>query len=75
MTVDTINRERAGFASRVADAAVSDLAVRGLQVDTSQIENVMAASGYIEELGRPEAAKVTQEADVAEAKARQAVAE
>lgn len=75
MTVDTINRERTEFAARVSDAAVSDLAVQGLQVDTLQIKNVITEGGYIEDLGRPEAAKVKQEAEVAEAKARQVAAE
>lgn len=76
MTVDAINRERAKFASQVAEIAASDLGQQGLQIDTLQIKNVTTPeSGYIVDLGRPEAAKVKQEAEIAEAKARQAAQE
>lgn len=75
MTVDQINRERSRFASEVAEVAASDLSQQGLLIDTLQIKNVTTDSGYIEDLGRPEAAKVRQEAEVAEARARQTAQE
>ncbi len=75
MSVDAINRERAKFASEVAEVAASDLSQQGLLIDTLQIKNVTTDSGYIEDLGRPEAAKVRQEAEVAEARARQTAQE
>ena len=73
MEVDKIISDRAAFAHKVAAAAESDLAGQGLMIDTFQIQDIADSEGgtYLRDLGRPEAARIRQQADVAEAEARQ----
>lgn len=73
MEVDKIISDRAAFAHKVAEAAEADLSGQGLMIDTFQIQDIADSEGgtYLRDLGRPEAARIRQTADIAEAEARQ----
>ncbi|MEN0072160.1 MAG: SPFH domain-containing protein, partial [Propionicimonas sp.] len=73
MDVDKIISDRAAFADQVAEAAEADLSGQGLMIDTFQIQDIADSEGgtYLRDLGRPEAARIRQTADIAEAEARQ----
>ncbi|GAA2182718.1 flotillin family protein [Brooklawnia cerclae] len=71
LSVEQIIRDRAAFAQRVADESESSLTGQGLVLDTFQIQDITDDGSYLNDLGRPEAAKVQQHAAVAEAQARQ----
>ncbi len=72
LTVDEIIKDRAAFASAVAEEAETSLTNQGLALDTFQLQDIQAEGSYLADLGRPEAARVEKEAAIAEAKARQA---
>jgi flotillin len=72
LTVEEIIRDRAAFASAVAEEAETSLTNQGLVLDTFQLQDIRAEGEYLRDLGRPEAARVAKEAAIAEAKARQA---
>jgi flotillin len=72
LTVEQIIRDRAAFAQRVAEESETSLTGQGLILDTFQIQDVTDDGSYLADLGRPEAARVGQEARIAEAAARQA---
>jgi flotillin len=72
LTVEEIIKDRAAFASAVAEEAESSLTNQGLQLDTFQLQDIQAEGDYLVDLGRPEAARVEKEAAIAEARARQA---
>lgn len=72
LTVEQIIRDRAAFAQRVADESESSLTGQGLILDTFQIQDVTDDGSYLTNLGRPEAARITQAASIAEAEARRA---
>ncbi|HUH06813.1 MAG TPA: SPFH domain-containing protein [Egibacteraceae bacterium] len=72
LTVDAIIKDRAAFASEVAEEAETSLTNQGLTLDTFQLQDIRAEGSYLNDLGRPEAARVEMEAAIAEAKARQA---
>jgi flotillin len=71
LTVDEIIKDRAAFASAVAEEAETSLTNQGLALDTFQLQDIQAEGSYLADLGRPEAARVEMEAAIAEAKARQ----
>ncbi len=71
LTVDEIIRDRAAFASRVAEEAESSLTNQGLVLDTFQIQDVSDDVNYLRDLGRPEAAVAAQNAAIAEANSLQ----
>jgi flotillin len=75
LTVETIIRDRAAFATAVAEEAEASLTGQGLALDTFQLQDIRAEGDYLKDLGRPEAARVQQVAAIAEAKARQAAEE
>lgn len=75
LDVDAIIRDRTSLAERVKNEAEATLTNQGLVLDTLQIQSVGDDSDYIVNLGRPEAARVQQEAKIAEADAQQAIAE
>ena len=62
LSVEQIIRDRAAFAQRVADEAESSLTGQGLVLDTFQIQDITDDGSYLADLGRPEAAKVGQQA-------------
>ncbi len=70
MTVEDVIRDRAAFAGQVAEEAEASLSGQGLVLDTFQIQDISAEGSYLDDLGRPEAARARQEADIAEAEAR-----
>ncbi|WP_134325054.1 flotillin family protein [Cumulibacter soli] len=72
LTIEEIIRDRAAFASAVAEEAESSLTGQGLVLDTFQLQDIQAEGTYLQDLGRPEAARVIKEAAIAEARARQA---
>jgi flotillin len=72
LTIEEIIRDRAAFASAVAEEAESSLTGQGLVLDTFQLQDIQAEGSYLADLGRPEAARVLKEASIAEARARQA---
>lgn len=72
MSVEDIIRDRAAFASQVAEEAEASLSGQGLVLDAFQIQDITTEGSYLEDLGRPEAARAKQEADIAEAVARRA---
>ncbi|MGI5951721.1 MAG: flotillin family protein [Brooklawnia sp.] len=71
LSVEQIIRDRAAFAQRVADESEASLTGQGLVLDTFQIQDITDDGTYLNDLGRPEAAKVQQHAAIAEAEARQ----
>lgn len=72
LTVEEIIRDRAAFAAKVAEESETSLTGQGLILDTFQIQDVRTEGSYLDDLGRPEQARVKQEASIAEAKAREA---
>ncbi|GAA2015957.1 hypothetical protein JL107_09545 [Nakamurella flavida] len=72
LTIEEIIRDRAAFASAVAEEAESALTGQGLILDTFQLQDIQAEGSYLADLGRPEAARVLKEAAIAEARAKQA---
>ena len=75
LTIQEIIRDRAAFASAVAEEAETSLTNQGLSLDTFQLQDIQTEGNYLADLGRPEAARVQMEAAIAEAKARQAAEE
>ena len=72
LSIDEIIKDRAAFASAVAEEAETSLTNQGLSLDTFQLQDIQAEGSYLADLGRPEAARVQKEATIAEARARQA---
>jgi flotillin len=72
LTVEEIIRDRAAFAAHVAEEAERALTHQGLILDAFQLEDIRTAGSYLQDLGRPEAARVLKAAAIAEAQARQA---
>jgi flotillin len=72
MSVEDIIRDRAAFAGQVAEEAEASLSGQGLIIDAFQIQDITTEGSYLQDLGRPEAARAKQEADIAEAIARRA---
>ena len=72
LTVDEIIKDRARFASAVAEEAEVSLTNQGLTLDTFQLQDIQSEGNYLQDLGRPEAARVEQDAKIAEARANQA---
>jgi flotillin len=75
LTVEEIIKDRATFASAVAEEAETSLTNQGLTLDTFQLQDIQAEGSYLNDLGRPEAARVEQTAKIAEARANQAAEE
>src|SRR5215471_8613540 len=72
LTIEEIIRDRTAFASAVAEEAEHSMTNQGLVLDTFQLQDILAEGSYLQDLGRPEAARVLKEAAIAEAQARQA---
>ena len=71
LTIEEIIRDRAAFASAVAEEAEHSMTNQGLVLDTFQLQDILAEGTYLQDLGRPEAARVLKDAAIAEARARQ----
>jgi flotillin len=72
LTIEEIIRDRTAFASAVAEEAEHSMTNQGLVLDTFQLQDIIAEGSYLQDLGRPEAARVLKDAAIAEALARQA---
>lgn len=73
MTIEQIISDRKGLSDRVVDSTKTDLAEQGLQVDLLNISDISTpGSDYLANLGRAEAARALQVAEVSEAEARRA---
>jgi flotillin len=76
LTVIEMIRERDRLAAEVLDGAEDALTKQGLVVDTLQLKELDDAGGdYIANLGKPEAARVRQEAEIANTNAVRAAQE
>ena len=69
LTVESILYERQDFSKEVKDIAVPMLAERGLVLENFEIQTVEDSGNYIRNLGRPRAAAVARDAEIAEAQA------
>lgn len=72
LTVEELIRNRTRFAQEVTDAVTSTLASQGLHLDSFTIQEVSdhGAGSYIADMGRPSAAEIRRQAEVAEAENR-----
>lgn len=66
MTVEQILGDRMAFAKNVTSSVDDTIIRQGLYLDSFQINEVLDKEGYIQNLGRPQAAQVLSEALVAE---------
>lgn len=71
LTVESIIKDRASFAKSVKEEAEHSMHNQGLEIDTFQIQSVDDDSGYLLNLGRPEAALAEKRAKIAEAQSLQ----
>jgi flotillin len=71
LTIEEIIRDRTAFASAVAEEAEHSMTNQGLVLDTFQLQDIVTEGTYLQDLGRPEAARVLKDAAIAEANARQ----
>lgn len=69
MSVEEIISDRAAFATKVANESESSLDPQGLQIDTFQIQDIASSGQYLENMGKPEEARVKQAADISESNA------
>lgn len=69
MSVEDIISNRASFANKVAAESESSLDPQGLQIDTFQIQDIASSGQYLENMGKPEEARVKQAADISESNA------
>lgn len=72
LTVTEIITNRQALQGQVLEAVRESLDVQGLTIDTLQIKEIDDDNNYIRDLGRAEAARVRQVAEVAESISRQA---
>lgn len=72
LTVTEIITNRSALQGQVLEAVRESLDVQGLTIDTLQIKEIDDDNGYIRDLGRGEAARVKQVAEIAESVSRQA---
>ena len=72
LTVTEIITNRSALQGQVLEAVRESLDIQGLQIDTLQIKEIDDDNGYIRDLGRGEAARVKQVAEIAESVSRQA---
>jgi len=72
LTVEEIIGDRVAFANAVAEEAEHSMTNQGLVLDTFQVQDILTEGSYLQDLGRPEAARVLKDAAIAEARAKQA---
>lgn len=73
MTIEDINSNRAQFQNEILSSAKAELADQGIHIDVLNISDIQTpGSSYLEDLAKPEAARVRQIAAVKESEARQA---
>ena len=72
LTATEIITNRQALQGQVLETVRESLDVQGLVIDTLQIKEIDDDNGYIRDLGRGEAARVKQVAEIAESEARRA---
>lgn len=75
LSVEEIIKDRAALNAAVKSEAEHSMTNQGLEIDTFQIKSVDDPSGYLKNLGRPEAAAAARNAEIAEANATREAAE
>ena len=70
MTVEQINSDREGFNNQVTEVAQKQLNNMGFVITSLGLSNIEDDEGYLENLGKPQIAKVQKEADIAESDAK-----
>ncbi len=75
LTVEELIRERDRVAQEVKDGSHGEMEKLGIVVDALQIQEIVDATGYIQNLAAPHAAAVASQARIAAAKADQEAAE
>ncbi len=75
LTPEEVNEDRLKFAEKLIESAEEDLNKLGLQLDTLKIQSVSDDTGYLDSLGRPRIAQVLRDAQNAEHKAEQEIAQ
>ncbi|MGH3388590.1 MAG: flotillin family protein [Actinomadura sp.] len=71
LTVEDLLRNREELTNQVRTSSADEMSKLGLIVDSLQIQEIEDESGYIESLGRPDAARVNSAARIAEAQRNQ----
>jgi len=71
LTIEEIIGDRGAFANAVAEEAEHSMTNQGLVLDTFQVQDILTEGTYLQDLGRPESARVLKDAAIAEALARQ----
>jgi uncharacterized membrane protein YqiK len=71
MTVEDIIRQREELTKQTRESASVEMDKLGLLIDSLQIEEIVDSNGYIDNLGKPETARVESAARVAQAEANQ----
>jgi flotillin len=69
LTVEQIVKEPEMVAGRVRETVADDLSKMGLEVVSFTIKKVMDEKDYINNMGRPDVARIKREADIAQAEA------
>ncbi len=72
LTPEEVNEDKTAFQQRLIEEAEQDLQRLGLVLDTLNIQNISDDRGYLDSLGRKQAAEVRKKALIAEAKAKAA---
>jgi flotillin len=75
LTPEEVNEDRLKFAQSLITAAADDLDKLGLQLDTLKIQSVSDETGYLDSLGRPVIANALRDAENAENRAMQDIAQ
>ena len=70
MTVEEINSDREGFNEQVTEVAQKQLNNMGFLITSLGLSNIEDDEGYLENLGKPQIAKVKKNADIAESNER-----
>ena len=69
MTVEEINSDREAFNNKVTEVAQSQLNNMGFSITSLGLSDISDNEGYLENLGKPEIAKIKKKADIAESDA------
>jgi len=69
MTVEEINSDREAFNNKVTEVAQEQLNNMGFSITSLGLSDISDNEGYLENLGKPEIAKIKKKADIAESDA------
>ncbi|OEK68678.1 flotillin [Staphylococcus equorum] len=69
MTVEEINSDREAFNNKVTEVAQGQLNNMGFSITSLGLSDISDNEGYLENLGKPEIAKIKKKADIAESDA------